>query len=158
MSHLNSFPCRSGTSINPSRNLHSPQVTNKIGKSNSLLPSGVIRPSQEFGYPLGGLVSQSALQSHQYDVGWLKEGQHERKSAREPNSYLASLGQSSPNTSLSSHNDLLRTDSGNSSLSTVDSLSSTSTESHGSSFQATSLDHNFSEDFSTFEEEEAGVF
>lgn len=158
MSYMNSFPNRGGTSglsRRPIRNfLGQYQVPGRLDlqkqdkASNSLQ---AIKPELEFGYPL----DSSTVQSH-YGAGWTRaEAKLEGKSARGPVVYQAGLGASSPNTSLNSHNDLLRTDSGNSSLSNADSLSNTSSnESHSSSFQSIAYEHNFGEDFIIFEEED----
>ena len=104
--------------------------------------------------PNGESIIQATLLP-QNGSNWVRDETHfDGRPFRGNSAYQACLGPGSPNTSLSSHTDLLRTDSGNSSLSNTDSLSNTSTESHGSSFHSTSLDHNFSEDFSIFQDED----
>ncbi len=141
MSHLSSFPRRSGSAKHrPTRSLLNIRQQLLHNKSHSLNLDPSVSPHIDFDLELGR-QTQTAQQSH-YGSPWTRDG-GSAEGRGGPSIYLASIGQSSPNTSLNStHTDLLRTDSGNSSLSTADSLSSTSIESH-----CASLSHNYIEEY-----------
>ena len=157
MSKMNSSSIRTsaGAIHRPTRNLFSHhQQPNQSDLPIYDKPNTLFSTTKHGYGPTSGPIVQTAF-SPQYGSNWVRdEAQYENRPSRGTSAYQACLSKGSPNTSHISHTDLLRTDSGNSSLSTTDSLSSTSTESHGSSFHSTSLDHNFSEDLSAFEEED----
>lgn len=161
MFQLTSFPNRDGGTIRgPTKNLFSKYE--QKGSKQNFLPEK-LSPALTEGRPEFASLSYGPS-NEQYFGGQVANWSGDKDQYKgQPNgsiflvSCLGPVADSSE-TSQNNHNDLLRTDSGNSSLSTTDSLSdSTSTGSRGSSFISTSLDHNFSEDASGLEEEEEPI-
>ena len=167
MSQLNSFSIRRGaTAHRPTRTPRqfNPPVLGKVKVPPQHFKSKIYFEDIEDSDSELRQCSLTSVQSPsvrtQYDIGCTRKVEHEDKfdSLTDTDASLTCLGQNcliTTSLSLSStHNDLLRTDSGNSSLSTTDSLSNASTESHNSNFHSTLLNHIFNEDFSPFEKDD----